>query len=642
MFLAVYLSRKELDAWLGKVLLGLLLAVLVFAPVALGAVYANGFVAVQSMVALALVLWGVRLWIAPRTQLLWTPLCWVVLGFWAYAAVWYARADIEYAARLETLQMLVLGSFFFLVLNHLYRQEVAQILLGTLVALATILSFLAIYQVLHHVATVWGVYHRQYVGRAVGTYYSPNNFSCLLELLIPLVLAYLLAGRLKVMNRVLLAYGGVMLLAGLVLSLSRGGWMATAAGVVTTLLLLASHRHHRLLAGGLLVVLLGAGLGGGCWYLSRNPQAASVSVAVIANPDDKAADNVRDWIIRKDMWRGGIAMWRDHPWFGVGPGHFTYRYSEYRPERMFLQPEHAHNEYVELLSDWGVAGALLVLAGLGCFIAGLVETWPHVQRSEADFNRGNSNRFAFYAGACGALTALLVHSVMDFNLHIPANALIALTWLALLTSNLRFATERYWVTVGPALRWLLTVALIGVVVILVGTGQRRVREAYWLARADRQETNSMSEAYCVQRAADIEPKNFLTWNRLGEVLRANSFMEPDNYVQLGELALTDYRKSSELNPYYAYNYLYSGMTLDWIGRSGESRPFFQKAEVLDPNSSFVIAGVGWHFAQVHDFAAALEYSERARRLNFSAYPCAGEANEREIQRRLLEEIGTSP
>jgi tetratricopeptide (TPR) repeat protein len=326
----------------------------------------------------------------------------------------------------------------------------------------------------------------------------------------------------------------------------------------------------------------------------------------------------------------------------VGPGHFPWRFPACRPERVFLRAEHAHNDYLELLADWGVVGALIVLAGLGCFITGLVETWRHVQRSEADFSSGHSNRFAFFAGASGALAALLVHSAGDYNLHIPANALLAVTWLALLTSNLRFATERYWITVGPRLRWGLTLGLLAVVVVLAGTGQRRVRETIWLTRADRQETNSMSEAYCVQCAAEAEPDNFGTWNRLGEIMRLNSFADPENYVQLGELALQHYHKASTLNPYDPYNYLFSGMTLDWIGRTGESRPFFQRAELCDPNNSFLVAGIGWHFAQIHDFAAALEYSERSRRLNFSSFPSAGESNEQQIRRRLLEEIGSHP
>ena len=53
-----------------------------------------------------------------------------------------------------------------------------------------------------------------------------------------------------------------------------------------------------------------------------------------------------------------------------------------------------------------------------------------------------SNRHALFIGAaCGHLLALAVHSLVDFNLHIPANAILGVTLLALLSTYLRFATE---------------------------------------------------------------------------------------------------------------------------------------------------------------------------------------------------------
>ena len=115
-----------------------------------------------------------------------------------------------------------------------------------------------------------------------------------------------------------------------------------------------------------------------------------------------------------------------------------------------MSPDRAHNDYLNLLADWGAAGGIIVLAGMVAFGAGLRKTWKHVRPSENDFGRGLSNRFAFFLGAAAGLLALAVHSVVDFNLHIPANAILGVTLLALLSSNLRFATERYWLERAPA------------------------------------------------------------------------------------------------------------------------------------------------------------------------------------------------
>ena len=95
-----------------------------------------------------------------------------------------------------------------------------------------------------------------------------------------------------------------------------------------------------------------------------------------------------------------------------------------------------------------------------------------------------SNRFAFFLGASAGLLALAVHSVVDFNLHIPANAILGVTLLALLSSNLRFATERYWLGARLPVKILATLALVAGVAYLSCQGWRRGHEAVWLARAE--------------------------------------------------------------------------------------------------------------------------------------------------------------
>jgi O-antigen ligase len=160
------------------------------------------------------------------------------------------------------------------------------------------------------------------------------------------------------------------------------------------------------------------------------------------------------------MWTAAEQMWRDHFWWGVGPAHYDYRFREYRPESVQMSPDRAHNDYLNLLADWGATGGIIVLAGMVAFGAGLRKTWKYVRPPENDFGRGMSNRFAFFLGASAGLFALAVHSVVDFNLHIPANAILGVTLLALLSSNLRFATERHWLGARLPVKMLATLALV--------------------------------------------------------------------------------------------------------------------------------------------------------------------------------------
>ena len=594
---------------LGRTLLGLLLAILVFAPIAIGAVVAPEFLVVQGLLIMALLVWGLRLWIGPRPQLFWPPICWVVLAFMIYAVARYLTADVEYLARQELIQVLVLGFFFFTVLNNLYRQESVQGVTFTLIATATAISFLAIYQYLHHIHTIWG-HNSPFPGRAFGTYVCPTHFACFLSLLSPLALAFLVAGRLAMHYRVLLASSLLLMGAGLVVTISRGGWLATGAAVVTVLVLLATHRHLRLVSVLLLVLIVGGVGYAGYRYFEHQSVASQTSLSLSVNQAGQ-----KDLIMRLDMWQAAVHMWRDHFWFGVGPALYDTYFDQYRPERMQLQPDRAHNDYLNLLADWGTVGGLVVLAGIVAFVIGQIKSWPHIQRAEADFNSGFSNRFAFYVGASGALLGLTLQSLMDFNLHIPANAALGLTWLALLTSNQRFATERWWVNIRPGLKWGLTAILLTGVLYLSWQDWRRFRENLWLDRATLQTPGSVERAACLENALVIEPKNFQSRYDLAEIWRVNCFAASENYEELAGQALKEYQQSSELNPHFTYNYLRSGMCLDWLGRSAEALPRFRQAEAAAPNNCEVMACIGWHYALTKDYAAARQWFDRSLRLD---------------------------
>src|SRR5208282_4002843 len=252
------IDRKRLDGWCERTILGLVLAILVFAPLAMGAVDAWAFLVVQGLTIAVMLAWGLRLWLSPKPQLLWPPMSWVVLAFAVYAVARYLTADIEYVARLEMIQVVVYAFLFFAIVNNLYRQESVQLVSHTMIFLAVGISSYAVAQLLTHSNHVWNLIS-PYPGRASGTYISPNNLAGFLEMLLPLAVAYVLAGRMKVVLRILLGYAVLIMSAGLAVTFSRSGWVAEAAGLLALLLTLTGHRNHRWRALLLLLGLLGAG-----------------------------------------------------------------------------------------------------------------------------------------------------------------------------------------------------------------------------------------------------------------------------------------------------------------------------------------------------------------------------------------------
>src|SRR5437588_4037377 len=121
------MNREVLDRWCERGILALVLGILVFGPLAFGGVRGIDFAIIQGLTVGVLVLWSARLWLSPRPQLLWPPICWAVLAFTLYAIARYFTADIEYVAREELIRVLVYAFLFFAILNNLHRQELTQI-----------------------------------------------------------------------------------------------------------------------------------------------------------------------------------------------------------------------------------------------------------------------------------------------------------------------------------------------------------------------------------------------------------------------------------------------------------------------------------------------------------------------------------
>jgi tetratricopeptide (TPR) repeat protein len=189
--------------------------------------------------------------------------------------------------------------------------------------------------------------------------------------------------------------------------------------------------------------------------------------------------------------------------------------------------------------------------------------------------------------------------------------------LALLSSNLRFATERYWLGVRLPVKIIPALALVAGIVYLSWQGWRRGHEAFWLARAGQSPVYSPAQAANLKKAFDVESQNFETAYNLGECFRTQSFDGGQNYEDRAKPAMQWYERGMKLNPHDGYNYLRYGTCLDWLEKHDEAGWYFNRADALDPNGYYMAANVGWHYVQAGDYAAARPWLERSLRLEGS-------------------------
>jgi O-antigen ligase len=600
-------NHQRVDEWCERAVLGLILAILGFGPLAFGGVRAIEFAVLAGLTLLVLLVWMARLWLNPASRLLWPVPCWGVLVFVAYAIGRYFFADLEYVARQELMRVVLYAALFLAAVNNLYHRQSIRMVVYGLVFLGTVEGCLAVYQFLTHATQVWGLRRPEaYWGRGSGTYICPNHLAGFLEMILPLALAHMVATRASPLARVFLGYAAIVMSAGLVLSGSRAGWVAAGVG----LLVLTSLLIHGLRQWLVLVVLIGL-LGGGSLYVYSKSLTLQVRMLRLQDTLDAVQRDVR-----YGCAQAAYRMWKDHPWFGVGPGHFDVRYRGYRAEKWWLQnrPGRAHNDYLNALADWGLLGTVLALAPLGWTGVSLARNRRRLLgRGEPASSQGG--RLIFLVGATAALAALLVHSLADFNMHIPANAILAVVLAALLAAHLRLVSDRYGVSLTTPLRLAVSVLLTGGAIFLGAAAWPAAGEDAWLRRAQSEPAMSAARIAAFERALAIEPGHAETALLLGEEYRSRSWSGADGYPEEAAKAIGWFERAARLDPFDPLSRLGMAACHDWLGRHTEAEPCYQEALKRDPNGYRVRAQYGWHFFLLGDYAKAAEWLKKSAAVN---------------------------
>jgi len=622
------MNREAASRWCERGIAGVVLAMLVFSALATGAVRTLEFLIVQGMAAAVLLLWLVRLWIQEKPRLFWPPICWAVLAFTVYAVARYITADIERVARQELLRVLVYAAVFFAIVNNLQRPETLTFLLRALVFLAMGIAAYAIYQYMTGDNRVWW-FINPYEKRGSGTFINPNHLAGFLELVLPVGLAHVLLGRgRRPVLTILLSYASLVIVAGMAVSFSRGGWISTACALTVLFGVLLFQRRGRWPAFVALSVVLLLAVA----FFSQNLFSKYRMAEVLGKGEVNTG-------MRTALWKPALEMWEENEWFGVGPAHFDYRFRQYRPAAVQARPDRVHNDYVNTLADWGLTGLGLVAAAWVLAGLGVLRVWRRLSRNgETGFE--GSDRRAFVLGASCALLAILVHSITDYNMHIPANALLVVTWLAFLTSQLRYTPNRAWISSPVVVRGAGSVALLACTGYLVWQGQVSAREYVWLQRAARAEWGSDEYLEARKRAFAADPMDFENAHEIGEVYRSRSWQGGADYRAQAETAMHWFARAMKLDPYDPYAPLRFGMCLDWLGRFNEAGAYFNRADELDPRGHYIAAHIGWHYLQIRDYPAAQAWFERSKRLQWKD----NEMSERYLQiiRERMLEAATNP
>ena len=291
------------------------------------------------------------------------------------------------------------------------------------------------------VDTILGVRMRS-GGAPSGTLINPNHFAGLVNMTIMLVggllVGMLPSARRDPLERLALGFFLVSIGAGGLLALaytgSRGGVLSLAGGLTIVCGLLAYSRDHRYRRRFLATVVVLAVVAGVALFVGL--QGRPEVVEDLSSPGGS--------VERLAIYGDSLRLIADHPLLGVSPGLWQWRFRRYQSVTSLSYYEHAHNDYLETAAEWGVPLAALVwgLVYLLTFRSG---------RLLAVLPRGSGH--GHVTGAVGAVTVLLLHGFVDFNLQTPSN----LVFFAVLVGFLWGTCSEAGPTRGPALgvpHWL--------------------------------------------------------------------------------------------------------------------------------------------------------------------------------------------
>lgn len=367
--------------------------------------------------AILLLVWS---WIAVTGRefnLAWNPLLGPLLAFWLVGLLQLlsGRTLVAFLTRIELLKYTALLALFFLCVQSFRTKAQWRTFTWFLLSLGFGVSMFAILQHFTFNGKLYWVRELKYGGIPFGPYVSRNNFAGLMELLIPPGLAIQILGGERRDQLPLVTLFTLLPIGALFLAASRGGIISFVAQVAFLGILTIAHRRQkRVFAAAAvtatLAVILISWLGIGR-ALDR-----------FANYQKLEASESR----RLEMMRDTLRIFHDHPILGTGMGTLQEVFPRYETLYDGLVVNHSHNDYIEALAETGVVGSL---CGFAFLVLLFWKAWQ-ILRVEKD----DARSFSYHAGALVACFGLLVHAFVDFNFHIPSNALIFLLQSVLATS----------------------------------------------------------------------------------------------------------------------------------------------------------------------------------------------------------------
>lgn len=337
-----------------------------------------------------------------------------------------------FATRMALVQIAAITIFFAAALAFIDSEKRVRAITRTIIIFGFLL---AVFGLVQKIGSPTKIYWLREPNQAFpfGPFINSGHFGACMEMILGLTLGILFGGGIEKDQRVLYGFMATVMFVALVMTGSRAAFAISLISIISLLvareLLRKKNKNNedrkseRVRS---LIAKLAASLGIGIITI-----AVIVSIT-FALGGSAAVERVLYYSEansptnggRLHYWSVALQIFKEHPVLGVGLEGFGVAYSQHDNLSGEYRIERAHNDYLQVLTDTGIIGALFSLAFIVLlFLYG-------IRRYKASHDK-------FRRGVClGALTgcfAVLLHSFVEFPLRTTSNALLFLVLIVLAT-----------------------------------------------------------------------------------------------------------------------------------------------------------------------------------------------------------------
>ena len=401
-------SQRALSTQLGTVLLYGTFGLLMFGPLAFGAVEPWSIFVLEAGAAVLTLLWLAKQGLDGEINIRWNPLYLPMAAFGALIFLQIALRTSAYTHDTVSSAMLycAYAMLCFLAGQTLVRSAQARNLALIFAVYGFAIAAFALLQGVSPNGKLYWLRQPRLGGWIYGPYVNHNHYAGLMELLVPIPLVLSLTHLTSSSKERVAAGIAAAVMAGTIfLSGSRGGMLAIFVELVALAVILIRQRKGMRIALGVaafavvLVSLL-------TWLGGKELTERVSSISTEGRSEISGG-------MRLSIDRDAFRMFRDKPVLGCGLGTFPVVYPQFRSFYTNFFVNEAHNDYLQLLTETG-------LLGFGTMVWFVVVVY---RRALGKIGNWTSDVGGAVTLACTlGFTGILVHSFFDFNLQVPANA----------------------------------------------------------------------------------------------------------------------------------------------------------------------------------------------------------------------------